>query len=122
MNRKEYMNQRKIWYEAKFSADNAAMTCLPYLPDDEEFDDNCQDEFFTINFRSARCKFVSFLKWDDHGHKPKIGTGYRLPVPDKHFEEEWAQSYERSKAYAEAFAEVLRQNGIECHVESREGV
>jgi hypothetical protein len=119
MNRKEYLKQFDLWAEADFAGDKAAMAVLPnpmYVTDgngNEFFVSDGLCGFASIHFKSARSKFVSYLKEDNMGYKPVTMTGYRLPV------NEYGQSYERSKAYAEAFVEVLRKHGIECYADSR---
>lgn len=115
----DYKAQQEIWFDADCAGDKAAMDCLPnpmYVHDgngNEWFVSDGLCGFATIHIKSARSKFVSYLKKDNMGYKNPIGSGYRLPV------NEYGQSYERSKAYAEAFVTVLRNHGVECYAESR---
>lgn len=68
--------------------------------------------FAWINIRPARGAFVNWLKSQDKGHKGYHG-GYDVWVGA------FGQSLERKQAYAHAFAEILRENGIKAFAYSR---
>ena len=68
--------------------------------------------FAGVVIKPARGKFVSYLKSLDMGHKHYYG-GYYVPV------RVFGQSLTRKEAYAEAYAKVLREEGMSCYVDSR---
>lgn len=68
--------------------------------------------FAWILIHDARKRFPRWLKKKGIGRLGDNG-GWVVHSPVK------SQSYEKSKAYADAFAKILRQNGIDCKVESR---
>jgi len=100
---------------ASSAAEQAAKKCIPtpmYIHGYEEPILEGLIGFAWVVIRDARKRFPQWLK------KQRIGyLGYKggWIVRAKGC----GQSYERAKAYANAFAKVLRQNGIECTVESR---
>lgn len=68
--------------------------------------------FAWIVIHDARKRFPRWLKKQQFGH---LGYNGGWVVHAKGC----GQSFDRAKAYANAFAKVLRQNGIDCTVESR---
>lgn len=68
--------------------------------------------YASIVFKDARKKFVRWLKHKNIGLEGYKG-GWTI------FTETHSQSYEKAKAYAETFAKILRQNGVECDVSAR---
>lgn len=68
--------------------------------------------FAWILIHDARKRFPRWLKKKGIGCLGDNG-GWVVHSPVK------SQSYEKSKVYADAFAKILRQNGIDCKVESR---
>lgn len=68
--------------------------------------------FASVIIADARKGFAKWLKNKGIGYHNYKG-GWAVSAPS------FGQSYEKAKAYAEAFEKVLRQNGIKCHSESR---
>lgn len=73
--------------------------------------------FASVGIKPARGGFVKYLKDKDIGYTRYYG-GYSIPARPI-VEGALVQSMEINEAYARGFAEVLRENGIECFVESR---
>lgn len=69
--------------------------------------------FAWVNIRPNRGKFVAWLKSENIGRANSYEGGYDISV------REFGQSLERKEAYARAFAEVLRENGINAYACSR---
>lgn len=69
--------------------------------------------FAWVNISPARGKFVAFLKAQGIGRTNSYEGGYDISV------REFGQSLERKEAYARAFADVLRENGIKAYACSR---
>lgn len=68
--------------------------------------------FASVIVKDARKGFAKWLKNNKIGyHHYNGGWGICAPL--------FGQSYEKAKAYAETFAKILRQNGIDCYFESR---
>ena len=63
-----------------------------------------------IHFKDARNKFVKWLKKKNIGHKAYNNAGWDI------WAETNSQSYDKAKKYADTFAKILRQNGVECTV------
>ncbi len=68
--------------------------------------------FAWILIPDARKGFGRWLRNNKIGY-PGYRSGQCIPAETE------GQSFERAKAYAEAFATVLKMNGIECYVDSR---
>jgi len=68
--------------------------------------------FAGVVIRDARKRFPRWLKQQRIGHSGYYG-GWVVHAKG------CGQSFDRAKAYADAFAKVLHQNGIDCKVESR---
>lgn len=68
--------------------------------------------FAWVNIRPGNHPFVNWAKKSDKGHKSYYG-GYDIWVRG------YGQSMECKEAYAQAFAEVLREAGIKAHAMSR---
>ena len=62
--------------------------------------------FAWVNIKPARGKFVKFLKDNNIGRKDSYYGGYTVWVSG------FGQSLDRKTAYAQAFASVLKENGI----------
>ena len=70
--------------------------------------------FAHVNISPARGKFVNYLKKIGKGHKSYQG-GWDYWVGSS----ELGQSITRKEAYADAFAKVLKEWGINCYATSR---
>ena len=70
--------------------------------------------FAWVNISPARGKFVNYLKKIGKGHKSYHG-GWDYWVSSS----ELGQSITRKEAYADAFAKVLKEWGINCYSMSR---
>ena len=70
--------------------------------------------FAWVNISPARGKFVNYLKKIGKGHKSYRG-GWDYWVSSS----ELGQSITRKEAYADAFAKVLKEWGINCYSMSR---
>ena len=70
--------------------------------------------FAHVNISPARGKFVNYLKKIGKGHKSYQG-GWDYWVSSQ----ELGQSITRKEAYADAFAKVLKEWGINCYSMSR---
>ena len=70
--------------------------------------------FAWVNISPARGKFVNYLKKIGKGHKSYRG-GWDYWVSSQ----ELGQSIIRKEAYADAFAKVLKEWGINCYSMSR---
>ena len=68
--------------------------------------------FADVWIRPARGRFVKFLKDRKIGYKAYEG-GYKMPIHD------FNQSLELKRAYAEGFAKVLKEHGIDAYGTSR---
>tara|TARA_Y100001949_G_C15811218_1_gene253576 strand:- start:27 stop:410 length:384 start_codon:yes stop_codon:yes gene_type:complete len=68
--------------------------------------------FAGVVIKPARGKFVSYLKSIGMGNKHYYG-GWYVSV------REFGQSLTRKEAYAEAFADVLKEVGMKVYVDSR---
>jgi len=68
--------------------------------------------FASVIIKPATGKFVNYLKAHNLGHKHYYG-GYAYYVGVGN------QSLTKKEAFANAFCEVLRLNGINCYVDSR---
>ena len=64
--------------------------------------------FADIIITDGRNGFVKWLKKNNIGYK-YYKKGFAIPAKAP------GQSIERAKAYAEAFAKILKQNDIECY-------
>lgn len=69
--------------------------------------------FASINISPARGSFVQYLKKLNIGYSDSYLKGYTVSANTK------SQSYERNKAWATAFADVLNSEGINATVHSR---
>ena len=69
--------------------------------------------FAWINIKPARGGFVKFLKDNKIGRKDSYYGGYTVWVSG------FGQSLDRKTAYAQAFASVLKENGITAYSMSR---
>lgn len=97
------------------AAEEAAKKCLPtpmYVHGYEEPILEGAAGFAWIVIHDARKRFPRWLKKHRIGHLGYYG-GWHI------YTHGCGQSYDRAKAYVDAFAKVLHQNGIDCHVESR---
>lgn len=65
--------------------------------------------FAWVNIKPARGKFVSWLKKAGIGRTDSYYGGYTIWVKG------FGQSYERKQMYANAFAKVLKDNGITAY-------
>lgn len=100
---------------ASGAAEQAAKKCIPtpmYIHGYEEPILEGAAGFAWIVIHDARKRFPRWLKKQQIGRLGYYG-GWNI------YARGCDQSFDRAKAYADAFARVLRQNGIECHVESR---
>ena len=68
--------------------------------------------FASVTVKPANCKFAKYLVANGLGRKAYNG-GVRMSVHD------FNQSLQKKEAYADAFAKVLRDNGINAWSESR---
>jgi len=69
--------------------------------------------FAWVKIRPARGKFVQWLKENKIGYQDSYAGGYDVWC------KEFGQSLARKEAWADAFASVLRQYGIDAHADSR---
>ena len=69
--------------------------------------------FAWVNIKPARGKFVKFLKDNNIGRKDSYYGGYTIWVSG------FGQSLDRKTAYAQAFAGVLKENGLTAYSMSR---
>jgi hypothetical protein len=69
--------------------------------------------FAWVKIRPARGKFVKWLKEHNIGRRDSYQGGYSIFVGD------FGQSLIRKEAYARAFTDVLRENGLEAYSQSR---
>ncbi len=88
------------------------------VPGTEEVVEGGVCGFAWVKIRPARGKFVTWLKKNNIGHRDDYAGGYsismgRFPGAD------FGQSMERKEAAGAAFAEVLRNHGIEAYMTSR---
>ena len=100
---------------ASSAGERAASNCIPtplYIHGYEEPILDGVTGFAWIVIHDARKRFPRWLKEQRIGHLGYRG-GWVVHA------EGCGQSFERAKAYADTFAKVLRQNGINCTVESR---
>lgn len=67
--------------------------------------------FAWTRLADARSSFARWILSQGHGHRSDPGVSISANVP--------TQSMAKKQAYAEAYAEVLRSNGIDCVVETR---
>ena len=102
-----------ILYGYASNAGNLAVkNCIPtpmYVGGYEEPEMEGLCGFASVVIRDARTRFPKWLKKQGIGYLRACG-GWAV------FAEGYGQSYERAKAYADAFARVLRQNGVACEV------
>lgn len=100
---------------ASSAGERAAKNCIPTPMYVYGYDEPILDGaagFAWVVIHDARKRFPRWLKKHQIGY---LGyNGGRIVHA-----EGCGQSYDRAKAYANAFARVLRQNGIDCTVESR---
>lgn len=100
---------------ASGAGERAAKNCIPTPMYIYGYDEPILDGaagFAWVVIHDARKRFPRWLKKQQIGY---LGyNGGRIVHA-----EGCGQSYDRAKAYANAFAKVLRQNGIDCTVESR---
>lgn len=100
---------------ASSAGERAAENCIPtpvYFHGYEEPILDGAAGFAWIVIHDARKCFPRWLKKQQIGRLGYYG-GWEV------YARGCGQSFDRAKAYADAFAKVLRQNGIDCHVESR---
>lgn len=69
-----------------------------------------------IYVRPARGTFVKFCKDNNYGSKDEYQGGFRVRLKGR---AAMSQSYTRKVAYAQAFAGVLQEAGIDCWVWER---
>ena len=69
--------------------------------------------FAWINIKTARGKFVKYLKDNNIGRKDSYYGGYTIWVSG------FGQSLDRKSAYARAFVKVLNDNGLKAYAMSR---
>ena len=69
--------------------------------------------FAWVKIRPAKGKFVSWLKSAGIGSTDTYAGGYQIWISD------YGQSMDKKYAYADAFAEYLRNNGIKALADSR---
>ena len=69
--------------------------------------------FAWVNVKPGNSPFANFLKANDLGRKDSYYGGVTIWVTAGN------QSMQKKEAYAEAFAEVLNQNGIKAYAASR---
>lgn len=97
------------------AGERAAENCIPtpiYFQGYEEPVLDGAAGFAWIIIRDARKRFPRWLKKQGVGYLGYYG-GWVIHAKSR------SQSYEKEKAYADAFAQVLRQNGVDCYVKSR---
>lgn len=100
---------------ASGAGEQAAANCIPtpmYIQGYAESVPTGTVGFARVVIRDARKRFPRWLKKHRIGYAGYHGGWVVLA-------ETRSQSFEKEKAYADAFAKVLRQNGIDCDVESR---
>lgn len=100
---------------ASSAGEQAAAKCVPtpiYIHGYEEPVLEGTIGFAWIVIHDARKRFPRWLKKQKIGHAGYYG-GWVIHAKCR------SQSFEKANAYANAFAKVLRQNGIDCNVESR---
>ena len=112
------MNPVELLFEALFRAAEAFEAATPEpMTVTDGINTWTLDEgmcgFASVNIRPARGKFVNLLKDRHIGSTDSYLGGYTIYAKTK------SQSYERNKAWAEAFAEVLRENGVNATAHSR---
>ena len=69
--------------------------------------------FAWVNISPARGKFVQWLKENKKGGKNSYSGGYDIWI------NEFGQSLTRKEAFAQAFAKVLRDYGVDAYAQSR---
>jgi hypothetical protein len=116
-----------LWNAAHEAGDAAAQAALPdpiYIYSPKSLYDRTPDPSKPVYYESEGvCGFASvkfagntaFGRWAKKSGR--ADNGY--PKGLMHWVGGYGQSYDRKRAYAQAFAAVLRDAGIECHVESR---
>lgn len=100
---------------ASGAGERAAKNCIPTPMYIYGYDEPIMDGaagFAWVVIHDARKRFPRWLKKQQIGHL-RYNGGWAVHAKG------CGQSYGRAKAYANAFAKVLRQNGIHCTVESR---
>lgn len=100
---------------ASGAGEKAAESCVPtpmYIQGYEEPIMTGRVGFAWVVIHDARKRFPKWLKRQKIGY---AGYGGGWVVRAKSH----GQSFEKAKAYADAFAKILQQNGIDCDVESR---
>jgi hypothetical protein len=102
----------QVIYDMADEAGRRAMeTCVPkplVTNGDVIMEGHCGGAFIIVN--DGRKSFAQWLKKNGLGNK-HYPTGYSIPA------RQIGQAAETAKAYADAFARVLRRNGIECSAE-----
>lgn len=100
---------------ASSAGEQAAENCVPtpmYIHGYEEPIMTGLAGFARVVIHDARKHFPRWLKKQGIGYMGYYG-GWVVYAKTR------SQSFQKAKAYADAFAKVLRQNGIDCDVESR---
>lgn len=100
---------------ASSAGEKAAESCVPtpmYIHGYAEPIMTGRVGFAWVVIHDARKRFPKWLKRQKIGHAGYYG-GWVVHAKTH------SQSFEKAKAYADAFAKVLQQNGIDCDVESR---
>lgn len=100
---------------ASGAGERAAKNCVPTPMYIHGYNEPIMDGaagFAWVIIHDARKQFPRWLKKHQIGHL-RYNGGWAVHA------KECGQSSARAKAYANAFAKVLRQNGIDCSVESR---
>ena len=69
--------------------------------------------FAWVNIRPANSRFAKWLVLNQYARKDSYAGGVRLSV------HQFNQSMQRKEAYAYAFAEKLREYGVDCFADSR---
>jgi hypothetical protein len=108
-------NWQRLHELAHQGGKEAAAATVPtpmFLTDERPIDDGTCGVAWVV-IPDARCSFPKWLISNGYAHK-QYPSGARLWA-DSH----GSQSVERNRAYAEAYASVLRNNGIDCVAESR---
>jgi hypothetical protein len=117
----------RIWREADAAGKAAAKAAVPdaivvYSP--KSLFDNEPDLSKPVYYEpEGMCGFASvrfagntaFGRWAKK--TGRADTAY--PKGLMHWVSDYGQSYDRKRAYAQAFATVLREAGIDCYAESR---
>jgi len=75
--------------------------------------------FAWVVIKPAQSKFVQWLKKQDIGYKAYGGGWAIMARPQNTKNNPLAQSLEINEAWARAFAEILRENGLNAYAESR---